>query len=213
MLKEAGVDGIYLNYCTAFELLINDGHWSQLVSKVEQVYDGEILAMAQALWESQLDPLYDNSDFVGSFDRIGLQLGSIFDEDTVTENPSLADAKQLVENHFSTAAADRLNALSGKPVDISTRISSTAIPLNNPGEDTGKGECYTSWEQAATTHSDYLQQMIMWQAFCEVFSSKNYVDTIISQYNCNYICNPYGMEYRSGYDCSTTVYELSLIHI
>ena len=207
MLKEAGVDGIYLNYCTAFELLINDGHWSQLVSKVEQVYDGEILAMAQALWESQLDPLYDNSDFVGSFDRIGLQLGSIFDEDTVTENPSLADAKQLVENHFSTAAADRLNALSGKPVDISTRISSTAIPLNNPGEDTGKGECYTSWEQAATTHSDYLQQMIMWQAFCEVFSSKNYVDTIISQYNCNYICNPYGMEYRSGYDCSTTVYE------
>lgn len=68
----------------------------------------------------------------GSFDRIGLQLDSIFDEDTVTENPNLADTKQLIENHFSPASADRLNRLSGKPVDISTQISGTAIPLCSP---------------------------------------------------------------------------------
>ena len=206
-LEAAGVDGIYLNYECNFELYIKDGHWSDLISKIRTVYGGELLAMVSITWPGTSDKFADNSDFFGNIDRIGSNYDLLTDYSSAEDNMDLDAARELIKNRFPMNDIEKLHELYGKPFDIKTGITGTDKPDCGIGSTAGKGKRYSAWDLSTLIYADYLQQMIVWQAFCDVLSDKEYIDTIYSKYNTNSLCGDYGCDFRSGYDCGTTVYE------
>ena len=207
---EAGVDGIIL---TEHDLAnswyrITDDHWSNLLSSMHDSFKGEVKAYLTE--NSQYEDIYLNNPYL--FSNIdGLMISVSETQDYINgDYPSVKECKKIMQEHIG-AFSDAMYNKYGISIDPEWWINSTvACASSHADGNVGKGRWkYTSSVDYKTryTTSDYLQQMIMWEAALELFAEKEYTGIVYSRYNFQSwkVWNQ-NYDIRGGYDCTATVY-------
>lgn len=210
---KAGVDGIFITDfggAVGFHtLFINDGHYSKLISAVKKVYSGKIMVYydyKSDLLEASLNnhDLFDNVDSILVIAPDNLQ-------DYFSSNPSIEECKELFSEEFGQYL-DKLYQEYHKPIDTEWWISSTKTPVSFRGDGSGGRGIWiypsADYTYNKTTTTDYLQQMITWEAILEFMSEKGYAGTVYERYKfmADKVSNS-NDDIRDGMDCDPSVHK------
>ncbi len=212
MYDEIGIDGIVLDgamgsYDNKLMLLTGNEWWPALTATIRSNFHGEIRGYYN-LNNATNTAFLNNADFLENIDALIITCDGDMEVCFSEDNPDIDTCKKAFQKYYGSFT-DKIYERYSLPIETSWYIPATKFPCNGySSTEVGKGKMrYLLRSQYYETTVDYLQQMIVWQAILELFSSKPYTNAIYSRY-CFTLNKSMGHNYttRSGFDVGATIY-------